>query len=186
MRPELEGHALREVDDAGLAGGVGGVERRGAHSLDRHDVHDAAAPPARDHAGGDRSRTMEDGLQVGPHDGVPALLRYVEERRAERAAHVVDEDVDRPEALDGRGHGAGEGLAVPDVGHERQRLAARGLDLCRRGPCPRLVDLEGGHPCPERREGERDALADARSRPGDERRAVGEERPPGVHGYLGV
>src|SRR5262249_45209946 len=99
---------------------------------------------------------------------------------------VVDEDVDGTEALDGGGGGARDRLAVADVGHDRQRLTAVRLDLGRGAPGAVLVDLDDRDPRSEGREAESDTLADAGPRAGHDRGAVGEERSPGVHVYLGV
>ena len=58
---------------------------------------------------------------------------------------VVDDDVDPAEAFDGGGDGAGDVVVVPDIAHERQRLAAGGLHLLR-GADRRCLELGCGSP----------------------------------------
>src|SRR3989442_504180 len=129
VRRQLERHRPGEADDRRLARAVDGVERRRALALDRHDVDDAPAAAPGDHARRDRARAVQDRLQVGAHEGVPALLAGLEEGGAKRPAHVVDQHVDAAEALDGGGDGALDRLPVAHVGGEREDLPAFALDL---------------------------------------------------------
>src|SRR5437773_1748908 len=181
VRRQLERHRLREADDRRLARGVERVAGRRPLALDRHDVDDAPAASPRDHARRDRARAVQHRLQVGAHEGVPALLAGLQEGGAKRPAHVVDQHVDAAEALDGGGHGALDRLPVAHVGGQCEGLPARPLDLRGGGARRRRVELEDGDPGAERGETEGDPLPDARPGAGDDGGAPAEGRLLCVH-----
>ena len=86
--------------------------------------------------------------EVGPVEGVDALLGHVEDRRDEHAAGVVDQDVDPAVALEGGGHGPVDLVGLADVGDDGQpadrvggRRAGVGIALP-----DRHVGPEGGQP----------------------------------------
>ena len=171
---QLQGRRLGEVDDAGLGRGVGGVARGGPHPLDRGHVDDAARRCRLHHGPGHPLGAQDDVLEVGPVEGVPAVLRGLEERGEEHPAGVVDQDADRPELggwsgpgprrprSDSRtsvvmpeatdllgGRGGGVGVALPD-GHPAPK-AARPRAMPRPMPAPppvttatRSVEEHGG------------------------------------------
>ena len=94
---QFDGCAPREVANAGLGGGIGGVAGSGPVGLDRREVDDAPAQPGVDHRPGHELRAEQDLTEVRPVDGIPALLGGFEERLPEGATGVVDEDRRRAE-----------------------------------------------------------------------------------------
>src|SRR5690606_19602662 len=95
--------------------------------------------------------------------------RRLEEGRCERAARVVDEDVDSAEALAGLGERPLESVAVADVDDESERVPARVAELALGGAGALGVALEDGDARPDGGERLRDAAADPGASSGDDR-----------------
>jgi hypothetical protein len=106
---------------------------------------------------------------------VEALDLKVSHRREVDRARVVDDDVDSAPAADRLRNGVRDLLGVADVAHDRQRLAALGLDLRGSGvDRPRQLRVRLGglrqqrHPGAVAREPLGDCQADAAASPGHE------------------
>ncbi len=178
-------HAAREVDQAGLAGGVRvGFLRVDRHAVDRGDVDHLGQVVGRglpEHRR-QRLRQEEGRLQVQVDHLVPAAFRKFVERRAPGGAGVVDQDVERALVL---GVGLDQRLRAVERRHVgRQRDAvAEGRQLlgglvAGRGLARRDVDARA-----LRQEAFGDHAADAARAAGDERAAALErEESGGVHG----
>src|SRR5205814_1319108 len=90
-RPELLGERLRERDDRGLGGAVGGEPGVARLPGDRGDVHDPPAA-AQTQEGDGGARAEEDALHVDGEDAVP--LRLVHGERPPEAARGARDEGD--------------------------------------------------------------------------------------------
>ena len=122
---EALGEVAREHVHGGLARAVAVVlKRRRAQAVDRADVDHARGSSALGRGAQrpqQRDRQVKDALDVGVRDLVPAAGGKLLERRAPRGAGVVDEDVERGEALLGRTRERDRALAA-----WRRRRGSRG------------------------------------------------------------
>ena len=123
-----------------------------------------------DHGPGHALGAQDDVLEVGPVEGVPAVLRRLQERREEDATGVVHQDAHRPELVDGAGQGGVHLGRLADVGGDAQPT-----DLLGRRGGGLGIAFPDGHRGPEGGEATGDAPADPRSATGHDGHPVGEQ-----------
>ncbi len=188
----LLGQRLGQADDGGLAGAVVGLAGVAHRARDRGDVDDLAEDLLAALALGLRGlaqvrRGGADHLERhGDVDGehlLPPVVAHLVDRRVERVARVVDDDVDLPEGVDRgldelvRGAVGGEVAAVD--GRVARDLARRLL----RHVGVEVVDQDLGALAAEQL---RRRAADAARRAGDDRHLVVEDSHcalPDVRGF---
>src|SRR5438094_2392485 len=130
-RPELLGERLRERDDRGLGGAVGGEPAAARLPRHRGDVHDppaAAQPQERD----GRACAEEDALHVDGEDAVPLRLVHGDNGGGGDDAGVGDQDVEAAEGLLHRGHEPRHLRGGGDVGGDSDAAVAVVQDRTRR------------------------------------------------------
>ena len=159
-----------------LAGGIGGLARRGHDAVDARQVDDARLVGlAQQRQEG--ARQAHHGMEVDLHEPVEIVLGHLLEAAAQGHAGVVDQQVDAAvDHADGGGQGAHRG-AVGDVdlvqaGAHAQCARFPGGGIGRGG-----VDVAQGQVAGAARQRQRDGAADAAAGAGDHGHAV-----PELHG----
>ena len=137
-----------------------------------------AARSRLDHRPGHPLGAEDDVLEIGPVQGVPAVLRCLEDGREEHSPGVVDQDADRSELRNGAGQGFVDLRRVADVDGQPE---PSDLIPCLRGSgCVTLPDRHRGAECGQ---SPGDAAADAGSSPGHHGHPVGQKNRRGVYGH---
>ena len=187
---QAQGHALGQVDQAGLAGRVGvglpGVDRDAVDGGDIDDLGQLRACGRLAQHGRERLGQEEGRLHVQVHDLVPAAFGKFVIGRAPGRARVVDEDAQlvfvRRISIDQRlhavhgGHVGGQRNAVAQLRQLARRLVA-GLGLARRDVHARALAHKafGDH------------AADTARTTGDKSRAALERKHLlGIHGAVSL
>lgn len=172
-------HALRQIADSALGGGVGRDAGAGKSGLDAGDVDDLAAAAA-DHMTCGSLTGMENRGDVGLQQALEGIRRKILKRCAVLHAGIVDENIDgadiRLETVDGLAHRFMIG------GVEGERPCA--LDACGSRFQLRLVAAVQNHFSPCFRQPLRQREADALGRTRDQGAAAGKIEQIKAHCFL--
>lgn len=118
-------HGLGQHPQRALGRRVGAGGGAAQHAHHGAGVDDLAAAAARDHPPGHGPGAVEGAVQVGGDHRVPGLVRHLVQRAAEVDAGVVEQDVDRAEAVLDRGDAGlhAEALSAAELMHGPLTLA---------------------------------------------------------------
>src|SRR5690606_20545515 len=172
--PQFHGGGAREPQQPRLRGRVVGQAELAPDAVDGADVDDLAVL-LRAEQRGDRADHVERAGQVRLDDVAPLLVRHAPQRAVPADPGVVDQDVQRAEALPGAAHEAlhGTGIAhvalgAEDLDLEQPQLAGRALRLLRHAAVA-VIDVVEGDVHAVLRQLQRDRPADARRPAGHDR-----------------
>src|SRR5690606_178861 len=171
---QLHGGGTREPEQPCLRGRIIGQAELAPEAVDGADVDDLAVL-LRAEQRRDRADHVDRAGQVRLDDLAPLLIRHAPQRAVPADPGVVDQDVQRAEALPGAAHEAFHGARIPhvalgaeDLDLEQPQLAGGPLRLLRHAAVA-VVDVVEGDVHAVLRQFERDRAADAGRATGHDR-----------------